>query len=320
MSIKNKKILITGGCGYVGSMLTELLLKKKYSVTIIDTQWFGNVMKKTKKLDIIKMNISNINKLNLKKFSTIIHLANIANDPAAELNPKLTWEVNVLFMDKLIKHAVKCGVKKFIYASSGSVYGLKKEKKVTENLSLVPISDYNKSKMIAERVLTSYKDKIKIYSIRPATVCGYSKNMRLDVTVNMFVYQAIAKKTITIFGGNQVRPNIYILDLCRVFVHFLEKNLKPGFYNAGFENLKIIDVAKKILKKTKCKIKILKKTNDPRSYRQDSTKLLKTGFKPNFNVDYAIKELINNFKLKKVKVTQNLFRVKYMKKFILKNE
>ena len=308
------KILITGGCGYVGTVLTEMLLQEKNKVTVVDTQWFGNVLKKNKNLKIIKMNISNIHKLSLKKIDVIIHLANIANDPSAELNPKLTWDVNVLFTNKLINQAIKFGVKKFIYASSGSVYGLKNEKKVTENLSLVPISDYNKSKMIAERVLMSYQKKIKIFCIRPATVCGYSKNMRLDVSVNMFVHQALQKKIITIFGGNQIRPNIHIVDLCRVFTFFIKKNLKTGFYNAGFENLKIYEIAKKINNYTNCKIKVIKQIKDPRSYRQDSTKLLKTGFKPNFNVDIAIKELITCFKLKKIKISQNFFRVKFMKK------
>lgn len=313
-----RKILITGGCGYVGSVLTEIALRENYQITVLDTQWFGNTLKKNKNLKILKMNLKKIEEINLNNFYAVIHLANIANDPAAELDSKLTWEVNALYTDKLIKHAIKYKVKKFIYASSGSVYGLKKERKVTENLSLVPISDYNKSKMIAERVLMSYKKHIQVFSIRPATVCGYSKNMRLDVTVNMFVHQAIKKKIITIFGGNQIRPNIHIIDLCKVFLFFLTENQKPGFYNAGFENLKIIEVANKIKKYLKCKIKIIKQTNDPRSYRQDSTKLLRLGFKPQFNVEYAIKELIYNFKSKKIKVSNNYFRVKLMKKLFKK--
>ena len=320
MSIKNKKILITGGCGYVGTLLTEMLLKQNYKITVVDINWFGNVLQKNKNLRIIKMNVCNIDKINLRNFDTIIHLANIVNDPAAELDSKLTWEVNVLFTNKLVNHAIKFGVKKFIYASSGSVYGVKKEQKVTENLSLVPISDYNKTKMIAERILINYKKKIKIYCIRPATVCGYSRNMRLDVSVNMFVYQAISKRIIKIFGGKQIRPNIHIIDLCRIFSLFLKKNLKPGFYNAGFENLKIIEIAKKIKNFTHCKIKVIKQTNDPRSYKQDSTKLLRTGFKPKFNVNYAIQELVNNFKEKKIKVSENFFRVKFIKKKLFKKK
>ena len=125
-----------------------------------------------------------------------MHLANIPNDPSVELNQNLSWEVNVLATKKIVETSIKNRVKKFIYASSGSVYGIKKEKKVTENLLPVPISTYNKTKMIAERVLQSYQNKIKIHCIRPATVCGYSPRMRLDVSVNMFIYQALVKKLI----------------------------------------------------------------------------------------------------------------------------
>ena len=189
-----KKILITGGCGYIGTNLVDYLLSKSFSILVIDTQWFGNTLRKKKNLKIIKMNINDIEKINMSKFFAVIHLANIANDPAAELDSRLTWEVNVLFTEKLIRQAIKYKVKKFLYASSGSVYGIKKERKVTEELNLVPLSDYNKSKMIAERVIKSYSTKIKTYCIRPATVCGFSKNMRFDVAVNMFIYQAFIKK------------------------------------------------------------------------------------------------------------------------------
>ncbi len=308
------KILVTGGCGYIGTTLVEMLLAAGHKVTVVDQFWFGNKLKKHKYLQIKKLNINDIEKINLKNFNTVIHLANIANDPAAEINSKLTWETNVLYTKKLIEHAIKFKVKKFIFASSGSVYGIKKERKVTENLKLMPISDYNKSKMIAERVIMSYAKNIKIFCIRPATVCGFSKNMRLDVAVNMLTFQALSKKKITILGGNQIRPNIHILDLCKLFILFTEKNHKPGCYNAGFENLKIIDIAKKILKMIPCKIKVVKNNNDPRSYRQDSTKLYKIGFKPTYNVEYAIKELISVYKKKKLKKLKNYYRVEFMKK------
>ena len=315
------KILITGGCGYIGTCLVNFLLDKGYEIIVLDTQWFGNELKKNKKLKILKKNLSQIEQINLKNINTVVHLANIANDPAAEIDSKLTWEINVLYTKKLVEHAIKHKVKKFIFASSGSVYGIKKEKKVTEDLSLMPLSDYNKSKMIAERVLQSYSSKIKIFSIRPATVCGYSKNMRLDVAVNMLTFQALQNKKIKVLGGNQIRPNIHIKDLCRVFYLFIKKNLKPGFYNAGFENLRIIDIANKIKKHTKCNINIIKKTNDPRSYRQDSSKLNKVGFKPNYSVDYAIKELIQVFRQRKLKKQNNYYRVNFMKKniFIIKS-
>ena len=273
------KVLLIGGCGYVGSKLIDYLTDEKYFTKIIDIQWFGNKIRKNKNIQIVKKNYRDIKSSDFKMVNAVIHLANIANDPSAEIDSKLTWEVNVLYLKKLIELSIKNNVKKFIYASSGSVYGVKKEKRVTEELSLFPISDYNKSKMIAERVLLSYADKIKIYSIRPATVCGYSKNMRLDVSVNMFVEQAFNKKKITLFGGKQVRPNININDLCRVIIFFLKKNIKPGIYNAGFENLSLLNLVKIITKHVPAQVEIIKNIKDIRSYRQDSSKLIKAGFR-----------------------------------------
>jgi len=212
-----------------------------------------------------------------------------------------------------MKFAIQNKVKKFIFASSGSVYGVKKEKKVTEDLDLVPISVYNKTKMIAERVFMSFKNEIRINCIRPATVCGVSPRMRFDVSVNLLTLQAIKEKQITVFGGNQIRPNIHIQDMIRLYEFFLKRNIPSGFYNAGFENLKIIDIAKMIQKKTNAKIKIIK-SNDPRSYRQDSTKLLRLGFKAMYGVNDAIDELITLNKIQKIKANLSNYTVKWMKK------
>lgn len=311
------KILVTGGCGYVGSVLVPKLLKMKHKVTVVDTQWFGKNLKKHKNLRIIKTDIRNIDKIDLKNINTVIHLAGIANDPGAELNEKLSWNINVLGTRQLIEKAVRLRVKHFIFASSGSVYGIKKEKEVTENLSLVPISTYNKTKMIAENVLMSFKDKIKIHIIRPATVCGLSPRMRFDVSVNLLTMHALKKKRILVFGGNQIRPNIHIDDMVGVYIHFLKNEKLPnGAYNAGFENLSIISIANKIKKKTKTKIQI-RKSNDPRSYRQSSLKLIKTGYKPKKSVNDAINELIKSFKKKEINVSNQNFTVKWMKKLKL---
>ena len=272
-------ILVTGGCGYTGTLLTNDLVELGHNVTVVDTQWFGNHLKKRKNLKIIKLDIRDHESIPLKKIDTVLHLANIANDPSVELNSKLSWEVNVLATQKLVENSIKNKVKHFIFASSGSVYGVKKEKKVTENLPLFPISTYNKTKMIAERILKSYENDIKVHCIRPATVCGFSPRMRLDVTVNMFTFQALKFKLMSVFGGNQIRPNIHIQDLVNVYKHFILKPYLPcGSYNAGFENLKVIEIAKKIANVIPSKI-VIKKGNDPRSYRQNSDKLLATGFK-----------------------------------------
>ncbi len=308
-------ILITGGCGYTGTILSQDLIDLGHNVIVVDTHWFGNFLKKSKKLKVIKADIRDYNKIPLKKIDTIVHLANIANDPSVELNPRLSWEVNVLATNKLIETAIKNKVKHFIFASSGSVYGIKKEKEVTEELSLLPISTYNKTKMVAERLIKSYENQIRFHCIRPATVCGFSPRMRLDVSVNMFVYQALSRGEITVFGGNQVRPNIHIKDLTNVYKHFIKNpNLPVGFYNAGFENLKIIEIAKKVKKLIPSIIKIKKNINDPRSYRQSSKKLLLTGFKKNYCVEDAILEIKEQFKSKKFKVSDKCYTVKWMKK------
>ncbi len=308
------KILILGGCGYVGTLLVEKLIKKKHKIIVYDTQWFGNYLKKNKKLKIIKGDIRNIPNRIFHKVDTVIHLANIANDPGVELNQNLSWEVNVLATLDILNKCVSNKVKKFIFSSSGSVYGIKKEKKVTENLSLVPISTYNKTKMIAERIILSFKDKMKIYLIRPATVCGFSPRMRLDVSVNNLTFQALNTKKIKVYGGNQTRPNINIHDLCRVFEFVLNKNIKPGIYNAGFENLSILNIARKIRNKINAEIVIIKKNNDPRSYRLSSEKLISKGFRSKFSINDAIDEISKIYKDKKIKNEKKFNTVKWMKK------
>ena len=314
MSIKNKNILVTGGCGYVGSVLVAKLLAQDANVTVFDNQWFGNYLDKNHKLEIIKDDIRNIEKYNLKEFDKIVHLANIANDPGVELNPSLSWEINVLASNQIMdKICNKSSVDQIVYASSGSVYGVKEEAEVTEELSLVPISVYNKTKMVSEKVLLSYKDEIKVHCIRPATVCGISPRMRLDVSVNMLAFQALKNKVMTIYGGQQVRPNIHILDLTDAIIHFLENSeIKNGVYNAGFENLSILDIAEKVNKKIKCEIKILP-VNDIRSYRLNSDKLLKTGFKKRYSVDDAIGQIIEQYNNGKLIEKDSYYTVKWMK-------
>lgn len=311
-----KNILITGGTGYVGTLLTQTLLAQGYKVTVVDTMWFGNYLKEDKNLTLIKTNILDIDSIPMENIDTIFHLANIANDPTGDLNSKLTWEVNVLASKLLIEKAIKCKVKQFIYASSGSVYGVKEEEQVTEDLDLVPISDYNKTKMISERVFLSYQDQINTVIIRPATVCGYSKRMRLDVSVNMLTMQALANKKITVFGGEQTRPNIHIKDMINVYLHFLNNDTLTGIYNAGFENISILDIAKKVEKHINAEI-IITASNDPRSYRLNSQKLLDTGFVPQYGVETAICEIIEKFNNGILKDEEKYYNLKVMKKLAL---
>lgn len=305
-------ILITGGCGYIGTELVKSLLLDGNKITVIDTQWFGNKLPKHRRLKNIKMDIRNLDIKYFRNVDKVIHLANIANDPSVELNQNLSWQVNVEASKYICDAAAKTDIKQIIFGSSGSVYGVKKERKVIEDMDLVPISTYNKTKMIAERIFLSYQNNFKVHIIRPATVCGYSNRMRLDLTVNLLTYQALSNKLITVFGGSQIRPNIHLKDMVRVYKHFLKNSrIKSGCYNAGFENLKVIEIGKKIQSKINAKIKILK-SNDVRSYRLDSSKLINTNFKPKYNVDYAIQELIDAYKFKKLKNHKSSYTVSWM--------
>ena len=311
-----KKLFITGGCGYVGSLMIQNFLDR-YIIQNVDTQWFGNKLRNNENLTNIKEDIRNLSGEFINKDTyAVIHLANIANDPSVELDQTLSWEVNVLAAKNLIEKSIKAGVKKFIYASSGSVYGVKNEEKVTEDLDLVPISAYNKTKMICERLLLSYKDKIDVYIVRPATVCGLSPRMRFDVSVNMLTLQALKNKKITIMGGSQTRPNIHINDMIGVYKHILTNDIEQGIYNAGFENISILDLGKKIKNKVDCEIKIIE-SNDPRSYRQCSDKLIETGFEQRFNVDYAIDEISKAFYNKGLIDDDSCYTVKWMKDKVL---
>jgi len=306
-------ILMTGGCGYIGTVLTEKLLADGHKLKVIDTQWFGNHLKAHPNLTVLKEDIRNIDDIDLNQIDTVLHLANIANDPAVELNPTLSWEVNVLAAQQLADKAVRNGVKHFVYASSGSVYGVKDEPHVTEDLTLVPISVYNKTKMVAERVLLSYRDKMQVHCIRRATVCGISPRMRLDVSVNMLTFQALKNNIITVFGGNQTRPNIHIKDMVRVYQHFVNNSvIESGCYNAGFENISILDIAEMVKNKLGAEI-IISESNDPRSYRQNSEKLLNTGFEQMYGVEYAINEIIEEYKKGNLIESDECYTVKWMK-------
>jgi nucleoside-diphosphate-sugar epimerase len=307
------KLLVTGGCGYVGSVLVPRLAKAGHEVLVVDAQWFGNFLPPTENVRILKKNFSEISLDDLMGIESVIHLANVANDPSVELNPVLSWEVNVLHTTQLLNMCKKTSsIRSFMYASSGSVYGVKDEDRVTEDLDLVPISAYNKTKMSAERVCLSYSDEFKVYCIRPATVCGVSPRMRFDVVVNMFVMHAHKNKKITVLGGDQVRPNIHIQDMARVYEHFIDHpEIESGCYNAGFENISVMSIAEMVSKKFGVEIEV-KPSNDPRSYRQDSTKLLETGFTQTKYVADAIDEIAAKLASGEIKDDDRWYTVKWM--------
>jgi nucleoside-diphosphate-sugar epimerase len=284
------KVLVTGGCGYIGTRLTQALIERTpHEVDVLDTMWFGNHLVPHPRLTVRQLDVRRIDDVDLSGYDTIFHLANIANDPSVELNPYSSWEVNVLAGMRLIDRAARQGVRQFVFASSASVYGLKSEPRVTEDLDLYPLSEYNKTKMVAERVVLSYADSMTTTVIRPATVCGYSPRMRLDVVVNMLTVQALSRGKITVLGGDQTRPNIHIDDLVDVYLFSLDRRLQ-GVFNAGFENLSVMEIARAVTREVPAEIEV-KPSNDPRSYFVCSDKLLGTGFAPKRNVQTAIREM-----------------------------
>lgn len=307
-----RHVLVTGGCGYVGTKLTQALLARDdIQVTVLDTQWFGNHLQPHPRLTIVADDVRNVDKMELSAYDTIFHLANIANDPSVDLNPYSSWEVNVLAGMRLIDRACRQGVKQFIFASSASVYGLKSEPKVTEDLELYPLSEYNKTKMVAERVVMSYGDAMTTTIIRPATVCGWSPRMRLDLVVNLLTMQALTKGAMTVLGGEQTRPNVHVDDIVDIYLFAFDRRLK-GTYNAGFENLSVREIAERIAKEVKAEVKIMP-SNDPRSYAICSDRLTNAGFTPKRNVAMAIKEIADAYRSGSLKDDPIWYNVNWMK-------
>ena len=301
------KVLVTGGCGYKGSVLVPKLKADGHEVITLDTGWFGGTPD-------IKADIRTVQ---IPKADAIIHLAGIANDPCGELDGRLTWECNVYATMRLAEQASKLGYQQFIFASSASVYGIKDNKPVVETDDMAPVSDYNKTKQSAERVLLSYADKMAIQLVRPATVCGVSPRMRLDTMVNMLTMQALTKGEITAHcgehGANLMRPNIHIEDVTDLYVFMLERPWLTGAYNAGFENISAMETAELISKEVDAEIKITT-VKDKRSYAVDSSKLLEAGFKPRWTVGDAIQEIAAQYHCGNLKPDETMTNLSWMRK------
>lgn len=311
------KLFVTGACGYKGTVLVPKLLEKGHEVVAFDIQWFGNQLRPHPRLTVVQGDVRNPDEIDLTGVDAIIHLSSIANDPAGDLDPKLTWEVSCLATMRLADKAQREGIKRFIYASSGSVYGVKEEEQVTEDLELVPISEYNKTKMCAERIMLSYKDDMVVQIVRPATVCGFSPTMRNDVAVNLLTMLALKNKKITVLGGDQYRPNVHMDDITDLYIFLLDHPEHTGIFNAGFENITILQIAEMIAKHVEGATIEIKESNDPRSYRVNSDRLLATGFKPKKGVEDAIKELVGLYSQGAWTDDESFYRMKWMQKEVL---
>ena len=324
-----KNIFITGGAGYVGAMLTPYLLDREYVVTVYDLMIYGeDVLCKHKNLKIIKGDIRNkqLLKRSLIGQDVVIHLACISNDPSFELNPKLGKSINLDSFEPLVELSQQAKIKRFIYASSSSVYGIKKNKNVDENMSLEPLTDYSKFKALCERILLKYNsENFTTIILRPATVCGYSKRQRLDVVVNIFTNLAYHKRKIDILGGDQLRPNIHIEDMIRVYNLLIDapkKKVSGEIFNVGHHNHTLKELAV-IVKKNIGKDVLLEtaQTNDNRSYHISSNKIKeKLGFITKKNIRDAVLDLKNAFDknlLPNSLTDEKYFNIKTMNKITL---
>ena len=280
-----KQVLVTGGAGYVGAVLVPQLIRRGYRVRVLDLYIYGehvlDEVKNNPGLEQIKGDIRDqaLLKKSLKGCDAVIHLACISNDPSFELDPALGKSINYDATLQLFDLCAMEGVKRFIYASSSSVYGVKKENEVTEDLHLEPLTDYSKYKALCEEYIRSkISDDMVSLILRPATICGYSPRMRFDLTVNLLTVQALVNKRITVFGGSQLRPNIHIKDMVDAYVQSLSHpaSLIHGkTYNVGYENYSVLEIAKKV-KKTLAdpSVKIeVSASNDLRSYKDTSKKI-----------------------------------------------
>ncbi len=309
-----KNILITGGAGYVGSMLSENLINKGYNVKVYDTFYFGkDHLPKSEKLTLIDADIRNTEKFKEECLGVdvVIHLACISNDPSFELDENLSKSINFDCFEPMVIAAKQSNVKRFIYASSSSVYGVSDQDNVTEDHDLVPLTLYNKFKGMCEPLLLKHvDDDFNGVIIRPATVCGYSSRCRLDLSVNILTNLAIRNKKITVFGGEQRRPNLNIKDMCRLYELLLNVEddlIKKEIFNVGYQNNTIIKLASIVKSRVQSNMKVdnieieVSESNDKRSYHINSDKIFnKIGFKPIYTIEDAVDSICEAFKLGKL--------------------
>ena len=302
-----RKVFVTGGAGYVGAVLVPALLDSGYQVKVLDLYLYGDVLApwaKNPNLDQVKGDIRD-RKLLEKEIpgcDAVIHLACISNDPSFELDATLGKSINYDAFFDLVAVAKDCGVRRFIYASSSSVYGVKKEEQVTEELALEPLTDYSKYKALCEDVLL--KEQAPGFTcvvLRPATVCGYSPRLRLDLTVNILTNFAVNSGRITVFGGGQQRPNIHIDDMVAAYLRLLDAEdaqISGKVFNAGYENHTVREIAEMVRSVVGTSTEIVTTpSDDNRSYRISSDKIRRElGFVPTHSIEDAARGLVDGFK------------------------
>lgn len=310
MSSEIKNVLVTGGAGYVGHVLTPRLLEEGYNVTVYDTLFYGVRLPNSPNLRVIKGDIRDVAKVTeaMQGQDAVLHLACISNDASFELDEKLSETINLDAFEPIVKAAKEAGVTRFVYASSSSVYGVSDSPDVTEEHPLVPLTLYNKFKGMCEPILWQYKsDDFTCVTIRPATICGYSPRTRLDLSVNILTNHAVNKGEITVFGGTQMRPNLHVDDMVDAYVLMLQapaEKIQGEIFNIGYQNYSISDIAnmvKKVVEEEMPELGEIKivttPSNDYRSYHVNSDKVRRVlGFTPKRSIEDAVRDLTRAFR------------------------
>jgi nucleoside-diphosphate-sugar epimerase len=308
-----KTVLVTGGAGYVGAVLTPLLLEAGYKVRVLDLFLYGehvfDEVKANENLELIKGDLRDqaLLRRSLAGVDAVIHLACISNDPSFELDPALGRSINYEAFIPLVDLSKESGVTRFIYASSSSVYGIKDEPNVTEELELKPLTDYSKFKAMCEEELEKRRAPgFTAVTLRPATVCGYSPRLRLDLSVNILTNHAINKGKITVFGGAQLRPNFHVRDCAELYVQMLgypARLIDGKVFNAGYQNLSIQQIAELVRGVIGKNVEIVQTpTDDNRSYHVSSEKIKRElGYAPRHSIEDAVRDLKAAFDAGKVK-------------------
>lgn len=303
-----RSVLVTGGAGYVGAVLVPKLLDAGYQVAVLDLFLFGESALEEvadhENLKIVRGDLRDaaIVQQAVEGCDAVIHLACVSNDPSFELDPQLGKSINYDAFRPLVEFSRDSGVTRFIYASSSSVYGVKEEENVTEDLSLEPLTDYSKYKALCEEILAEYQSpEFTTVTVRPATVCGYSPRLRLDLTVNILTNHAITNHKIRVFGGSQYRPNIHIDDVTDLYVQLLalpHAEVAGKIWNVGYENQTVASIAgltQKVIGIDQVEI-ATEPTDDLRSYRISSERILRDiGFAPSHAIEDAVRDLLLAF-------------------------
>jgi nucleoside-diphosphate-sugar epimerase len=328
-----EKVFVTGGAGYCGSLLVPQLLSRGYAITVYDTCYFGDefLPKSHPNFELVKGDIRDVARLSeaVRGHDIFVSLACISNDASFELDEKLSTSINMDAFEPMVVAAKKAGIKRFVYASSSSVYGVSEKPNVTEDHPLVPLTLYNKYKGLCEPILKQYADDSFTGVIfRPATVCGYAPRLRLDLSVNILTNHAVVNNKITVFGGSQLRPNLHVQDYCdavELLLNAPTEKVQKETFNIGYQNMSITDIAhlvKRVVQEEfpdKPEIDIVTTSSDDnRSYHINSDKVARVlGFRPKYSIEDAVRGLCKAFREGKIPNSfgdERYYNIRTMKK------